>query len=112
ASSLWRLTGRRTLNPSALIISASAGRQTRWRECLPNSSLEASNDPYEAPISRILYAMLVPPNARRQAGTGADVVECARCYSQGPRHAIAIAAQPAQVQRGKTEFGWAGVGTN
>src|SRR6516164_794006 len=53
--SLRPRTGSLTLKPSALMSSASAGRQTRWIECPPNNNLEASSDPYEAPINKILY---------------------------------------------------------
>ena len=43
--SLRPRTGSLTLNPSALIRSASAGRQTRWMEWPPNKSFEASSEP-------------------------------------------------------------------
>src|SRR6202008_4401070 len=52
--SLRPRTGSVTLNPSALVNSASAGRHTRWIEMGPNSSLDAGSDPYDAPIRRML----------------------------------------------------------
>src|SRR5262245_61237797 len=51
--------GIRTRNPSELIRSASAGRQTSLTECPPNRIFEASNEPYEAPRTRMLYVDMV-----------------------------------------------------
>ena len=44
-ASLRPFTGMRTRKPSALMRSASAGRQTSFTLWPPNSSLEASSDP-------------------------------------------------------------------
>src|SRR5947209_20535016 len=52
------LTGMRTIAPSLLISSASAGRQIRCTACPARASLVPRSEPYEAPMIRILY--LVP----------------------------------------------------
>src|SRR6266581_2393342 len=54
------LTGMRTIAPSLLIRSASAGRQIRCTACPASASLVPNSEPYEAPMIRILY--LVPMN--------------------------------------------------
>ena len=51
--------GIRTRNPSELIRSASAGRQTSFTECAPSRIFDASNEPYEAPRMRMLYVDIV-----------------------------------------------------
>src|SRR5258707_15026215 len=53
------LTGMRTIAPSLLIRSASAGRHTRCTACPASASLVPRSEPYEAPMIRILYLVLM-----------------------------------------------------
>src|SRR5258705_13683115 len=53
------LTGIRTIAPSLLISSASAGAHTRCTACPASASLVPRSEPYEAPRIRILYLVLM-----------------------------------------------------
>src|SRR5688572_8158599 len=49
----------RTIAPSWLIRSASAGRHTSLTVCPASANLAASSEPYDAPKIRILYFLLM-----------------------------------------------------
>src|ERR1700751_382044 len=75
--------GIRTRNPSELIRSASAGRQTSFTECAPSRIFDASNEPYEAPRMRMLYVDIVGLPLRSQLGLRPALRRPARCRGCG-----------------------------
>ena len=65
-------TGMRTMAPSRLMSSASAGRQTSVTSWPASASFMPSNEPYEAP--RISIFRIVSSSARSSRRAYADIV--------------------------------------
>src|SRR5262245_47849773 len=90
------LTGRRTMAPSRLIKSASAGRHTKFTVCLASASFVPKSEPYEAPRMRMLYVVsmkyLLLRSGNNKGGSGIPAYGMHSRYPHQLRDAMSYAA--------------------